>query len=149
MNTIKKEEEGSQRDLDLALLKMTILEVFEKKMGNVQKTCQACKIGRTTFYNYKNEDPDFKQAVEDIKEGLIDTAEDKLREKIEGVPKLDDEKNVIPGEYTKEPETTAIIFYLKTVGRSRGYIERVDNFHHNMTPEQMAEALRKQDSENE
>jgi len=54
------------------------------------------------------EDEKFKKAIDDEKEGLIDFAESKLFNLI-------NEKN-----------TVAIIFFLKTQGKHRGYIEQSD-----------------------
>ena len=54
------------------------------------------------------DDPEYKKAVEDIAEQVIDFAESALY------------KNVRDG---KEVST---LFYLKTKGRKRGYVERLD-----------------------
>jgi len=81
------------------------LEVFANKLGNVSKACEATDISRRTFYNWLKEE-DFSSKVEDVREGLIDFAEAQLLSNI------------------KEGKTAEILFYLKTKGKKRGYIER-------------------------
>ena len=78
-------------------------------MGNITASCKAAKINRTTFYNWKAEDPAFFSAIQEIEESSIDFAESKLKQQI------------------SEGNTTATIFYLKTKGKDRGYVERVEN----------------------
>lgn len=86
--------------------KEKFLEVFANNLGNVQDSCKAAGIARKTFYNWRDSDEDFAQAVEEIQEGLIDLAESKLLENI------------------KSGKTNEILFYLRTKGKYRGYIER-------------------------
>ena len=80
------------------------LKAFKDSNCNVAESCRRIKISRQTFYRWKKEDS-FAQACEDVEEGLIDNAESKLQELINS-------KNPI-----------AILFYLKTKGKSRGYDE--------------------------
>ena len=86
--------------------KEKFLEVFANNLGNVQDSCKAAGIARKTYYNWKNNDDEFAQAVEEIQEGLIDMAESKLLDTI------------------KSGKTNEILFYLKTKGKYRGYVER-------------------------
>ena len=91
--------------------KKKIIELLKKNLGNVSKTCEAANIHRSTFYEYVNKDSDFKQKVEDVKEACIDLAESELLKLIQsGNP-------------------TSIIFYLKTKGKKRGYVEKVEQEH--------------------
>ena len=87
-------------------LKNNIIEAMVKSMGVVQQACKAVGISRTTFYEYYKTDPAFKDAIDECKEIALDFAESKLYKCIE-----------------KEKETS-IIFYLKTQGKKRGYIEK-------------------------
>ena len=69
----------------------------------------AAGISRQTYYNWMRDDLEFKQSVEDVIEESIDFVESSLMERI------------------KEGDTTATIFYLKTKGKSRGYVEKTQN----------------------
>jgi len=86
--------------------KEKFLEVFANNLGNVQDSCKAAGISRATYYVWKDNDQDFAQAVEEIQEGLIDLAESKLLDNI------------------KSGKTNEILFYLRTKGKYRGYVER-------------------------
>ena len=88
--------------------KLQVLKIFEKKGANVSVTCEAANIGRRTFYYWRENDKDFDAACKDIEEALVDFAESMLIEKING------------------KDLTAIIFYLKTKGKDRGYVERTE-----------------------
>lgn len=86
--------------------KKALLEALTQTLGVVTSACKIVGIDRTMFYEYYNKDPKFAQQVRDIQEVAVDFAESKLYEQI------------------KENNTTATIFYLKTKGKHRGYIER-------------------------
>ncbi len=84
------------------------LEAFANTNGIIAPACESIGISRKTFYLWKNEDKDFAELVEEIAERQTDFVEGKLQQKID------------------EGDTTAIIFYLKTKGRNRGYSERIE-----------------------
>ena len=87
-------------------IKNNILDAMVHSLGNVSEVCNKLNISRTTFYNYYNNDIEFKGKVDDIKNIALDFVESKLIGKI------------------KEGDIVAILFYLKTQGKKRGYIER-------------------------
>ncbi len=87
-------------------IKKALIEALEKSLGIVTTACKQVGIGRTTFYNYYNNDQEFKAQVDDIANMSLDFAESKLLEQI------------------KDNSTAATIFYLKTKGKKRGYVER-------------------------
>lgn len=89
-------------------LKETVLEFLEGTCGVVSPACKGTNISRYTFYAWVKEDKEFADRVKQIQEGAIDFVESSLYEKI------------------KEGDTTAIIFYLKTKGKQRGYSEKQD-----------------------
>lgn len=101
-----------------------MLEALEKHNGIVTVACRAVDIPRSTFYYWKENDEEFSKEVDDINEVAIDYVESKLFEKIEGVTlgSYDSEGQV--KIYNQPPSDTAIIFYLKTKGKKRGYVER-------------------------
>ncbi len=85
------------------------LEAFEKSYGVVSYACKAANISRQTYYNWRKTDPEFDVRANEIEETAIDIAEGKLFSQI------------------GSGNITAIIFYLKTKGKKRGYVEQVDN----------------------
>jgi hypothetical protein len=93
------------------LKKEQLLEALERSLGIVSTACQSIGISRTTYYKYYNDDEDFKQSVDSISNIALDCAESQLFELI------------------KEKNVTAIIFYLKTKGKKRGYIEKQEVSH--------------------
>lgn len=86
--------------------KKAMLEALEKALGIVTQACKMVGIHRSTHYDWMNSDEDYKSAVEDLGDVALDFAESKLH-------KLIDSGN-----------PAATIFYLKTKGKNRGYVER-------------------------
>ena len=86
--------------------KKALLAALEKSLGVVTTACKSAELSRETFYKYYNNDPQFKESVDSIGEMAIDFAESKLHKLIQ------------------DENPTAIIFYLKTKGKKRGYVER-------------------------
>lgn len=91
--------------------KKRFLSALESNDGHIQETCTQLGIPRSTFYLWRKEDEEFAQAVEDVFEKLVDDAETELRKRI------------------RLGDTTAIIFFLKTKGKKRGYIEKQEMEH--------------------
>jgi hypothetical protein len=114
------------------IIKKKVLKGLEKYRGIISSACQFANISRQSYYNWMENDPEFKQAVDDISEAAIDFVEGKLFEKINGVTMLGKSNGDSDGEdptYTLPPSDTAIIFYLKTKGKKRGYIEKSEVEH--------------------
>ncbi len=86
--------------------KKAMIEALKVSLGIVSEACKTIDICRQQHYTWMKEDADYKQAVDDIAEESIDFGESALRKRIES------------------GDTTAIIFFLKTKGKSRGYIEK-------------------------
>ena len=86
--------------------KKALLEALEKSLGVVTTACKKVDIDRTTFYRYINEDEEFAKAVDGMADVALDFAESQLHKQIQ---------NGIP---------SSTIFYLKTKGKKRGYIEK-------------------------
>jgi hypothetical protein len=105
-------------------LKAQLIAASRANFGNVSKACEAVGVARRTYYEYLNKDEKFREQIEEIDEANIDFAESKIRELINGVQigmENDDGEMVV---YKKEPNVTATIFYLKTKGKKRGYVEK-------------------------
>jgi hypothetical protein len=86
--------------------KESLLKSLEQSLGVVTVACREANIPRSTYYKWLKEDQVFAEQVQDIENVALDFAESKLHNQI-------DENN-----------TSATIFYLKTKGKARGYVER-------------------------
>lgn len=113
--------------LDNQKEKDAILEALEEQHGIISAACSSIGLSRSTFYYWLSNDPEFKKAVDEITEVAIDFVESKLFEKINGVSVVkgynDDGEPIV---YDVPPSDTAIIFYLKTKAKKRGYIEKIE-----------------------
>lgn len=65
-------------------------------------------MSRRNFYYWKENNEKFREAIEDAEESNIDMAESKLKQAI------------------LNNDMTAIIFFLKTKGKKRGYVEQIE-----------------------
>ena len=86
--------------------KKAMLEALEKSLGVVTTACKNVGISRETHYRWIKEDEVYKKQVKELDNIALDFAESQLHKQI------------------NEGSTAATIFYLKTKGKSRGYIER-------------------------
>jgi hypothetical protein len=107
-------------------IKKKVLEKLFETKGIVTHACANANIARSTFYDWVATDSEFKLAVEEINETAIDFVESKLMEKINGVKVQTFNQKGKPVVYDVPPSDTALIFFLKTRGKKRGYIERVE-----------------------
>jgi len=88
--------------------KKRLLEALERSLGIVTPACKEVGIARNTFYDYYRNDPEFKEAVDDIQEITLDFAENQLLKKV------------------KEGSERSILFFMKYKGKKRGYTDSVD-----------------------
>ena len=86
--------------------KETLLKALEQALGVVTVACKKADIPRSTYYKWLKDDEDFKKQVKDIENVALDFAESQLHQQI------------------SDNSTAATIFYLKTKGKNRGYIEK-------------------------
>ncbi len=82
------------------------LETLEKSLGVVTVACKQADVPRSTYYKWLNEDENFAKAVKDIENIALDFGESQLHKQI------------------GDGNTSATIFFLKTKGKKRGYVER-------------------------
>ena len=88
--------------------KKSMLAALEKSLGVVTTAAKSCGIDRNLHYDWLKDDPEYKAAVLALNNVTLDFAESKLHALIDaGNP-------------------TATIFFLKTKGKERGYIEQND-----------------------
>ncbi len=88
-----------------------MVKALEKSLGIVTVACKEIGISRQTHYDWYNEDEEYKKAVDELSDVALDFAESMLHKQIQ------------------DHDTTATIFYLKTKGKRRGYIERSEIDH--------------------
>lgn len=102
-------------------------QVCEKKGGNITEIAKAFEVSRRCVQNWLAKNYRFKEAVDDTKSARIDLAESQALNMIKGVPKFEkDEKgNDVFVGWKEKPSEAMIIFTLKTLGKDRGYIERI------------------------
>jgi hypothetical protein len=91
--------------------KRAMIEALEKALGVVTTACKSVGISRSTHYSWMESDLEYKNMVIDLQDVALDFAESRLFKSIEG------------------GSDTATIFYLKTKGKKRGYIERQELDH--------------------
>ncbi len=116
-NLIKKMEK-SMKEKRAAFIKKCNADVdlkgFEQKKkialyalkvckGSITDACKMINISRRTFYNFKDEDPLFEEAFQDIKLGVLDHVVNKLHERIDA------------------GSDSSIQFYLDRRGKSEGW----------------------------
>ena len=90
----------------IKLKKESFLKALHNNLGHISKSCDAANICRATYYKWTKDDEQFKEDVDSVNEGMVDHVEHQLLQKI------------------NKGDTTAIIFFLKTNGKDRGYSER-------------------------
>lgn len=91
--------------------KKVMIEALEKSLGVVTTAAKQAGISRDTHYRWLKEDEEYKQSVEELSDVALDFAESQLFKQI------------------KDGNTAATIFFLKTKGKHRGYIERQEHAH--------------------
>ena len=88
--------------------KESLLKALEQSLGVVTTACKKTDTPRSTFYKWLKEDEEFAKQVADIENVALDFAESQLHQQIgNGVP-------------------SSTMFYLKTKGKKRGYVERTE-----------------------
>ncbi len=86
--------------------KEAMLQALENSLGVVTVACKQTDTPRSTYYKWLKEDEEFTKAVKEIENIALDFGESQLHSQM------------------KDGNTSATIFFLKTKGKKRGYIER-------------------------
>ena len=109
MTAKKGEVESAQKKSRRSAVKkkQDFLDIFQSALTNISLSCKMVGISRETYYRWRSEDKVFNAACYDIEESLLDKAEATLYKAV------------------NEGNTTELIFYLKTKGKKRGYVEQV------------------------
>lgn len=95
-----------------------MIKALTNSLGVVTIACKEVGIARQQHYHWIQVDEEYKKAVEDVADIALDFAESMLHKQIQ------------------DKDTTATIFYLKTKGKRRGYIERSE-VDHNVSVQQL------------
>lgn len=85
--------------------KKRLLEALEQSLGVVSTACKSLNLDRSTHYRWMEKDEEYAKEVRRIEDVTLDFAEHALHKQI------------------NDGNTSATIFYLKTKGKKRGYIE--------------------------
>lgn len=85
-----------------------MLKALESTLGIVKQAADMVGIHRTTHYLWMSEDPDYKSAVADINELMLDFLESKAVKLV------------------NDGDTAMTIFMLKCRAKKRGYVERTE-----------------------
>lgn len=83
-----------------------VIEAVKAAKGKIATAARKLGCDRQTIYNYAERYPEIQGVIDQERDIFLDEVEDALSARI------------------KAGDTTAIIFALKTLGKSRGYIER-------------------------
>ncbi len=102
--------------------KRRFLDIVNQTMGNITNAAKAVNIGRRTFYNWMDHDPEFAALYEEIQESIIDLIVDRSYHFALGIPELDAEGNFIGWKI--KPDAGTLQLLLRTLGRSRGFSEK-------------------------
>ena len=86
-----------------------MVEAIREAEGNLSQAARLVGCSRTTVHRYVNDYATVAEAYEEANESALDIAENELMKLVK--------KGSIP----------AIIFFLKTKGKSRGYVERQEH----------------------
>lgn len=88
--------------------KNAMIIALESTLGVVTRACEIIGITRQAHYKWMREDEDYKKRVEEIENVALDFAESELHKQI------------------KTGNATSTIFFLKTKGKKRGYVEKIE-----------------------
>lgn len=100
---------------------------FEKAIskygGNLTKVAESFRVSRTCMYKWVNDDPKFKEAVDDARMRLFDECLSTARVVAMGVPKVESGKMVGWNQY---PDSSMLRYLMSSLGKKEGFGESVD-----------------------
>lgn len=120
----KTEPNSEEPSQNLTIKKDAMLQALTASLGNVTEAAEKIGIRRETHYAWLKDDAEYSAAVASLKNVALDFAESQLKKLMEGAERqaLTHDGEVVT--IKDAPNTSAVIFYLKTQGKQRGYIER-------------------------
>ena len=106
---VKNPTKSDKKPLSTIARKRLMIEALQNNFGLVTQSSKIAGIHRDTHYAWYDSDEKYRKIVDAIPDMNLDLAESKLKEWID------------------KGDKTAILFYLKTKGRNRGFIERSES----------------------
>lgn len=94
------------KQLRTEVTKKAMIQALYNSLGVIETACRECGVSRNWHYETYRTDPEYKAQVDEMKNIALDYVESRLFQNI------------------KNGDVTSTIFYLKTQGKTRGYIER-------------------------
>lgn len=91
-----------------------MLKALEDSLGIVTTASKAANISRTQHYKWLQDDEEYAKDVKSAEDMALDMAESSLHKQI------------------KDGTPSSTIFYMKTKGKKRGYVEKQEH-DHNLT----------------
>lgn len=95
--------------------KQDAVKILIESFFNIDFMLNQLGLQRRSYYRWREKDSEFERACNEIKEGLRDEAEVLLQNRM------------------RKEDTSAIIFYLKTQCKNRGYVEKNEIEHSGQT----------------
>lgn len=120
----EKDDEGRRKPKKYGRwCKKTFFYIYFHSLGNITSTCKEMGISRQTYYKNRDKDPEVKQLKEDVAEIKLDIAEAQLMKLIQGM------------------NVPALLFFLKTKGKKRGYIEKLEIDSSDAVPQEIKDEM--------
>ena len=113
--------------------KAIVLKALEQSYGNVSAALDLTIgengkpiVSRTIHYEWVNNDPEYKAAVESISDRRLDIVEDAAFKLAKGVTIQKTRADGSTEIYEEPPNPNIVAFLLKTKGRKRGYGDKTE-----------------------
>jgi hypothetical protein len=104
--------------------KKELIQAMENCHGIVSDACLSVGVSRVTYYDYYKKDKEFKTTIDEIENTVLDYVEGKLFKLID------------------KGDVASTLFYLKTKGKGRGYIEKSE-IDHNVNVQELPTVILK------
>ena len=91
--------------------KRAMIKALESTLGIVSTACKKVGVSRITHYEWYKTDDEYKAGVDSVADIALDFAASQLHKQISG------------------GSPTSTIFYLKTKGKKRGFVEKTEIEH--------------------
>ena len=94
--------------IQMAKRKERLLDCLVKCNGVISHACEMANVNRRLYYDYYQNDPDFRRDADKVEDIVFDKVEHKLFDLIEA------------------GNAQVLLYYLKTKMKKRGYIEKTE-----------------------